>query len=42
MFFFVPAKRRQDSETRAGLDVVGAKIETVPAHNAKEIKKKKT
>ena len=26
----VPTKRRQDGETRAGLDVVGAKIETAP------------
>ena len=36
-----PAKRRQDNETRARLDVVGAKVETAPAHNAKEIKRTK-
>ena len=36
-----PAKRRQDSKTRAGLDVVGAKIEKAPAHDAKKDKKEK-
>ena len=37
-----PTKRRRDDETRARLDVVGAKVETAPTHDAKEITKKKT